>query len=165
MLSFTDCRILVAGDIMLDVYMATHVGRISPEAPVPVARIQKHWSVPGGAANVARNLVCLGCRVTLAGLRGHDDAGEQLQRLLTAQGIRSRLVFTDDRPTPCKTRVVSQGQQLLRLDNEEQDDLTPAVLEELWTVVEAELAAAEAASVAEVFAEGLRAARCEINGR
>ena len=154
MLSFTDCRILVAGDIMLDVYMATHVGRISPEAPVPVARIQKHWSVPGGAANVARNLVCLGCRVTLAGLRGHDDAGEQLQRLLTAQGIRSRLVFTDDRPTPCKTRVVSQGQQLLRLDNEEQDDLPPAVLEELWTVVEAELEAADVVVLSD-YAKGV----------
>ncbi len=136
MLSFTDCRVLVIGDIMLDEYMATEVGRISPEAPVPVARIQKHWSVPGGAANVARNLVCLGCKVTLAGLRGHDDAGEQLQRLLGAQGIKSRMVFTDDRPTPSKTRVVALGQQLLRLDNEEQADLPPEILEQMWGVIQ-----------------------------
>lgn len=136
MLSFTDCRILVIGDIMLDEYMATEVGRISPEAPVPVARIQKHWSVPGGAANVARNLACLGCGVTLAGLRGHDAAGEQLQRLLTAQGIKIRLEFTDDRPTPSKTRVVALGQQLLRLDNEEQADLPVETLERLWSGIQ-----------------------------
>ena len=136
MLSFTDCRILVIGDIMLDEYMATQVGRISPEALVPVARIQKHWSVPGGAANVARNLACLGCGVTLAGLRGHDSAGEQLQRLLTAQGIKTRLEFTNDRPTPSKTRVVALGQQLLRLDNEEQADLPVETLERLWSGIQ-----------------------------
>lgn len=136
MLSFTDCRILVIGDIMLDEYMATQVGRISPEAPVPVARIQKHWSVPGGAANVARNLACLGCGVMLAGLRGHDPAGEQLQRLLTAQGIKTRFEFTDDRPTPSKTRVVALGQQLLRLDNEEEADLPVETLERLWSAIQ-----------------------------
>ena len=72
MLSFTECRVLVIGDVMLDEYTETHVNRISPEAPVPVAHVQRHWSVPGGAANVARNLACLGCGVTLVGLRAHD---------------------------------------------------------------------------------------------
>ena len=136
MLSFMDCRVLVIGDLMLDEYIATNVGRISPEAPVPVARIQKRWSVPGGAANVARNLACLGCKTLLVGLRGHDAAGEQLQALLTEQDIKSRLVFTDDRPTPSKTRIVALSQQLLRLDNEEQTDLAPEVLEQLWTCIQ-----------------------------
>lgn len=142
MLSFTECCMLVIGDIMLDKYMATLVGRISPEAPVPVARVQKQWCVPGGAANVACNLIHLGCKVTLVGLRGHDNEGEHLQFLLSAKGIKSSLVFTDDRPTPCKTRIVAMGQQLLRLDNEEKADLLPQTLEHMWNVIQDELQSA-----------------------
>lgn len=140
MFSFTGCRILVLGDSMLDEYVAARVDRISPEAPVPVARIEKRWSVPGGAANVARNLACLGCRTILAGLRGPDAAGAQLQALLEAQGIVCLLALTDERPTICKTRIVAQGQQLLRLDNEDCDDIAPATLEHLWEAVAPRLA-------------------------
>lgn len=139
MLSFTDCRILVVGDIMLDEYTETLVDRISPEAPVPVAHVRRHWSVPGGAANVARNLSCLGCGVTLVGLRGHDATGEQMQRLLDKYGIKSALEFTDDRPTPSKLRVVALGQQLLRLDDEEHADLPGEVLERVWQIIESQL--------------------------
>lgn len=135
MLSFTECHVLVIGDIMLDEYMSTQVGRISPEASVPVAHIQKQWSVPGGAANVARNLACLGSKVTLAGMRGHDAAGDRLQSLLHKLGITTLLELTDDRPTACKTRVVAQGQQLLRLDNEVLDDFPQTYLEQLWLSV------------------------------
>lgn len=133
MLSFMKCRILVVGDIMLDEYLATSVERISPEAPVPVARIRQRWSVPGGAANVARNLSCLGCQTTLAGLRGHDATGDQLQRLLEVNNIKNAMFCTNERPTASKTRIVAQGQQLLRLDNEEQSDVPPSTLEKFWS--------------------------------
>lgn len=139
MLSFTECRVLVIGDIMLDEYTETRVNRISPEAPVPVAHVRRHWSVPGGAANVARNLSCLGCGVTLVGLRAHDATGEQLQRLLEKHGIKAALEFTDDRPTPSKLRVVALGQQLLRLDDEEHADLPSDVLERVWQIIETRL--------------------------
>ena len=76
---FTHTRLLVVGDAMLDVYVETEVRRISPEAPVPVADVRSRWSVPGGAANVARNLVSLGCRASLLALCGTDAAAATLR--------------------------------------------------------------------------------------
>ncbi len=128
MLSFDSLKILVVGDVMLDEYISTHVSRISPEAPVPVAIIRDRWNVPGGAANVARNLAKLGCDVTLVGLKGADKGGEELSRLLMQEGIRDRLLTVENRPTIRKTRVIAQGQQLLRLDEERRTDLSPQTL-------------------------------------
>ena len=132
MLTFTAGQILVIGDVILDQYVETNVTRISPEAPVPIAKIERRWSVPGGAANVARNLANLGCRVTIAGVRSHDIPGESLHNLLTKQGISCRWIFTNDRPTPSKLRVISLGHQLLRLDNEDNSDLSPILLKKFW---------------------------------
>lgn len=144
MLNFVGCKILVIGDAMLDEYVSTSIGRISPEAPVPVARINQRWSVPGGAANVARNLACLGCTTYLAGLRGRDASGTQLQSLLDNQGIHTLFVCTDDRPTICKTRIVSKGQQLLRLDHEDSTQIMPSTLEALWKKVSSIIATMDA---------------------
>lgn len=132
MLNFVGCKILVVGDVMLDEYVVTKISRISPEAPVPVAQIEQRWSVPGGAANVARNLACLGCSTFLAGLRGHDATGGQLQSLLDSYGINTFFAFTDERPTICKTRIVCKGQQLLRLDHEDSGPVALSALEALW---------------------------------
>lgn len=115
---FTRARLLVVGDAMLDVYVETEVRRISPEAPVPVAGVRARRSVPGGAANVARNLVSLGCAASLLGVRGADDAARSLERRLRESGIAATLIASSRRPTTTKTRVVTRGQQLIRLDEE-----------------------------------------------
>lgn len=118
-MEFTGVRVLVLGDVMLDHYISGRVRRISPEAPVPVACVQKRWTVPGGAANAARNLARLGVGVELVGLAGRDEAGEALRRELAAEGIGDGLVYSAARGTTRKTRIIAQGQQLLRLDEEE----------------------------------------------
>lgn len=117
-MNFTGVRVLVVGDVMLDHYIAGQVRRVSPEAPVPVVCARKRWTAPGGAANVARNLARLGLQVSLTGLAGLDDAGEALRRELAAEGIDDRLVYSAARSTTRKTRIIAQGQQLLRLDEE-----------------------------------------------
>ena len=117
-MNFDGVRILVVGDVMLDHYIAGQVKRISPEAPVPVVSAAKRWSVPGGAANVARNLVRLGVDVAVAGVVGQDAAASDLRAALAAEGIADGLAISSSRRTTCKTRVLAQGQQLLRLDEE-----------------------------------------------
>ena len=116
---FSSCRILVVGDIMLDEYVFGTVGRISPEAPVPVVAVTRDSRVPGGAANVALNLSGLKVSVELAGLVGNDSAGRYLTQSLRGGGIGVSAVVQDpDRPTTLKTRVVAHGQQVVRVDRE-----------------------------------------------
>lgn len=117
-MNFDGVRVLVVGDVMLDHYIAGQVKRISPEAPVPVVSVAKRWSVPGGAANVARNLVRLGVDVAVAGVVGQDTAAADLRAALAAEGITDGLTASATRRTTCKTRVLAQGQQLMRLDEE-----------------------------------------------
>jgi D-beta-D-heptose 7-phosphate kinase/D-beta-D-heptose 1-phosphate adenosyltransferase len=113
-------RVLCVGDIMLDRFVYGVVSRISPEAPVPVLRQTRAASMPGGAANVARNLASLGLEAVIIGAVGNDEAGAELSALLNASaGISARLVTHKARPTTLKTRLVAGGQQLLRLDAEE----------------------------------------------
>jgi D-beta-D-heptose 7-phosphate kinase/D-beta-D-heptose 1-phosphate adenosyltransferase len=128
-MNFTGVRVLVVGDVMLDHYIVSRVSRISPEAPVPVANVANKWAVPGGAANVARNLAGLGAAVDLVGLAGQDDAGENLRRELV--GIGDGLVSSPARRSTCKTRILAQGQQLLRLDEEQTDPPRPDEYEDL----------------------------------
>jgi D-beta-D-heptose 7-phosphate kinase/D-beta-D-heptose 1-phosphate adenosyltransferase len=113
-------RVLCVGDIMLDRFVYGVVSRISPEAPVPVLRQTRAASMPGGAANVARNLASLGLEAVIIGAVGPDEAGTELSALLNASaGITARLVTLESRPTTLKTRLVAGGQQLMRLDAEE----------------------------------------------
>lgn len=117
---FVDLHVWVVGDVMLDEYVTGAVERISPEAPVPVVRAHATEHRLGGAANVARQISALGARVSLAGLIGEDDGGEQLLRLCEAAHIDSRAVVRlTGRHTTRKLRVLSHGQQLLRLDWED----------------------------------------------
>ena len=116
---FSNFRVLVIGDIMLDRYIFGDVNRISPEAPVPVLRSRRRTHVPGGAANVAMNLAGLGVQTSLAGFYAQDEDGLCLDALLRENGILlDSIVSNSARPTTSKTRVMSGQQQLLRLDVE-----------------------------------------------
>lgn len=117
-------RIAVLGDVMLDRYFYGQVQRISPEAPVPVTKIQRTKSVLGGAANVAANLASLECQVYMGGVIGADENRAPLEELLDQAGIdRSGLVQSPQRKTITKLRVLGGQQQMLRLDFEETGDL------------------------------------------
>lgn len=110
--------ILVVGDAMLDRYWHGAVERISPEAPVPVVRVERVEERPGGAANVALNLRALGAPATLAAAVGDDEAADRLASLLDARGIARLLARDGGSPTTVKLRVIGRAQQLLRLDFE-----------------------------------------------
>jgi D-beta-D-heptose 7-phosphate kinase/D-beta-D-heptose 1-phosphate adenosyltransferase len=116
---FSGRRAVVVGDLMLDRYLWGRVERISPEAPVPVVRLERESETAGGAANVARNLAALGLTVDLAGVTGDDAGRAALLRDLAANGIETGAVLAAaDRVTTIKTRVVGNHQQMLRVDAE-----------------------------------------------
>jgi D-beta-D-heptose 7-phosphate kinase/D-beta-D-heptose 1-phosphate adenosyltransferase len=124
---FHTSRVLVIGDVILDRYVAGSVQRLSPEAPIPVLRPTGSRSTPGGAANVALNIVTLGGHATLIGVVGNDESGSILQRLVTGTpGLNAAMVHAPDRPTTAKTRFMSGAYQLLRLDEESTDPLDSA---------------------------------------
>lgn len=117
--SFSNAKVLVVGDIMLDRYWHGDTARISPEAPVPVVRIGTEELRLGGAANVALNLAVLGAKTTLLGVVGNDEPGDLLCTMLEEAGIQAPLLRSDSHPTIAKLRVISRNQQLIRLDFEE----------------------------------------------
>lgn len=117
-------RVLVVGDLMLDAYMRGGASRISPEAPVPVVRVEDEWRALGGAANVAANLAALGAGTGVVGVVGADRAGDLFRAIATDSGIAvSNVVTTEDRPTTMKTRVLVGHQQVARYDREDATDL------------------------------------------
>ncbi len=111
-------RLLIVGDVMLDRYWFGEVSRISPEAPVPVVKIERSEERPGGAANVARNAAALGAKVSLLALVGNDEPGESLRRMLKEGGIDASLHIDEAITTTVKLRVIGRQQQLLRIDFE-----------------------------------------------
>lgn len=110
--------VLVVGDVMLDRYWFGDVERISPEAPVAVARISRTEERPGGAANVARNVAALGARATVLSVTGDDEAGTALERLLASEGVATSFLRDPELTTTVKLRVLARRQQLLRIDFE-----------------------------------------------
>jgi D-beta-D-heptose 7-phosphate kinase/D-beta-D-heptose 1-phosphate adenosyltransferase len=117
-------RVLVVGDVMLDQFIWGGVSRISPEAPVPVVDFSRESFMPGGAANVARNLVSLQTPAELFGAIGNDEAGRKLLKILGEQNIGcSGLVKCPGRHTSIKTRIVAHQQQVVRIDRETRDGL------------------------------------------
>ena len=116
---FEKARVLVVGDVMLDRYWSGPTGRISPEAPVPVVKVEHNEERPGGAANVALNVAALGAGSLLLGLTGQDEAAAALSEKLTSVGVKSDFVAVANFPTITKLRILSRNQQLLRLDFEE----------------------------------------------
>jgi len=129
---FSDQRILVLGDVMLDEYIWGKVSRISPEAPIPVVHVQKENALPGGAANVANNIRSLGGKVMLAGVVGKTAAAEKLLALLKQEGVNTELMVRDgSRPTISKTRVIAHSQQVVRIDREDGFEIKSRVVAEL----------------------------------
>ena len=138
-------RVLVLGDVMLDEFIWGRVGRISPEAPVPVVEVTGQSDHLGGAGNVAANVRSLGGATTLAGVIGRDDAGRRIEEALERTGIVSCLESSDaGRPTTVKTRVIAHGQQVVRTDREEKGDIAAEAEGALVASVRRELPSAEA---------------------
>ncbi len=126
--SFAGRRVLVAGDVILDRYVWGDVERTSPEAPVPVVKWRRQSTNLGGASNVVSNLCALGGKPELVGLVGTDEAAGEFRDKLKELGVSDRgLVADRERPTTIKTRIMSQGQQLLRLDREDDGALDEAL--------------------------------------
>jgi len=118
-------RILVVGDLILDEYIWGSVNRISPEAPVPILETKSENLTLGGAANVANNLVALGCEVHLVGAIGQDEKGDKLLTLIEDKNISSKGIFRFvHRPTTSKIRVIAHNQQILRIDKEDNRPIT-----------------------------------------
>jgi rfaE bifunctional protein kinase chain/domain len=115
-------RVLVVGDAMLDRYWFGAVDRISPEAPVPVVRVNREEERLGGAANVALNVKTLGAQATLLTVVGNDEPAARLRKLLEAQGVTALLGSDDQLYTIVKLRVIGRAQQLIRVDFENQPD-------------------------------------------
>lgn len=131
-------RVLVVGDAMLDHFVWGGVTRISPEAPVPVVDFERESFMPGGAANVARNLTALRVPTELFGVVGRDAAAGQLKRLLNQHHIGcGGLLGHARRNTSVKTRIVAQQQQVVRIDRETRDGLTGRLTERLVAAIQA----------------------------
>ena len=129
---FQSKSVLVIGDLMLDQYYWGSTDRISPEAPVPIVRINSINNMPGGAGNVALNLAKLNCKTWIAGLVGDDEQGRVLKSTLTKEGINTDcLVASTDRPTTVKTRIIAQSQQILRTDREDTEPIGISLLEQV----------------------------------
>ena len=125
------CKVLVVGDVMLDKYYFGEVSRISPEAPVPIARVMKVKETLGGAANVVHNLALLGCQTSIIGQVGRDNHGEIFLGKLKALGVDYSGVIETSMPTTTKIRVISGHQQMIRLDFEDTGELNTLATDEL----------------------------------
>ena len=134
---YSSKHLLVVGDVMLDKYIWGTTDRISPEAPVPVVHIKNVDYHAGGAANVARNISGLGGRVSLVGLIGNDPTGSTLKTILAADDLSDHYLVSDPRRiTTVKTRIIAQGQHVVRLDDEDNAMAsvdTTAALKEIMT--------------------------------
>ncbi len=138
---FNEVNVLVIGDLMLDTYTTGKVKRISPEAPVSVLHVQKEESRPGGAGNVALNLISLGAKVIIVGRVGHDMAGDQLKTSLKNEGIDvDHLLYQKSYKTPVKNRLIADAQQVLRVDFETitslDNHLEELILERLSSIID-----------------------------
>ncbi len=134
---FEGVRVLVAGDVMLDRYWWGTVSRISPEAPVPVLKLEKVTSTAGGAANVAANVASLGATAFLVGAIGADECGRLLPEVLANCNVAAEnLVRLANRPTTTKTRIVAHQQHVVRIDDEDAQPLDHKNAETVWRKIE-----------------------------
>jgi len=140
--------VLVVGDVMLDQFIWGRVSRISPEAPVPVVDFERENFMPGGAANVARNLTALKASADLLGVIGRDEAGKKMTSLLEEQHVCcDGLLQHFDRTTSIKTRIIAHQQQVVRIDRETRDDLDEMASRRLLEIVATKLPPADAVIV------------------
>lgn len=154
--SLDTLRIVVVGDVMLDRYLFGQVVRISPEAPVPVHRIEKTERRLGGAANVAANLRGLGCPVRLISAVGDDGAADEFREVLRANDIDDSGILTDaDLQTTTKTRVIGVQQQMLRIDQERIQDISERTVSRICGKIAREIAKGCAAVVISDYGKGI----------
>jgi rfaE bifunctional protein kinase chain/domain len=133
---FSDIRIAVVGDLMLDVYIWGKASRISPEAPVPVVQVKETSCCLGGAANVMRNVVTLGGKIKAYGVIGDDPDGDEMKSLFAAYNIDSASLSVDkSRRTTKKERIIASAQQLLRVDFEDTGKLDDIIRQEIVTAL------------------------------
>jgi len=148
-------RVLVLGDVMLDQFVRGRVGRISPEAPVPVVEFENESFVPGGAGNVARNLADLNAATELLGVVGHDDEARQLKEVLQHDRIGcAGLLACPDRVTSIKTRIIAHRQQVVRVDRESCLDVDETTTDLLLASLEQGLKTADAVILGD-YAKGV----------
>ncbi len=142
--------VMVLGDVMLDHYIWGDALRISPEAPVPVVKVERESQRLGGAANVAHNVASLGGHPLLVGVTGTDDGATLLREALARRGIDSgHLVSDGDRPTIRKTRIIARSQQVVRIDREEVCEPSDALFASLAGEIEVLLPRAEAVLISD----------------
>lgn len=152
---FTNVKVLVVGDIMLDRYWWGSVKRISPEAPVPVVNLHKSTFAPGGAANVAANIAGLGATAYLVGAVGNDQDADTLASLLNDLGVSSaNIIRSEERPTIVKTRIIAHSQQVVRVDQETTDDLSAGDDAAVWAAIETLLPGVDIVIISD-YAKGL----------
>ena len=147
-------RLLIVGDVMLDKYIWGEVGRISPEAPVPVVRATHQSHQPGGAANVAMNIARLGAQAEVIGFTGGDDDERLLAECLRSNGIAPKFVVSEGFPTITKQRILGGRQQMLRLDSERLGARANADYERLVSSVIAQLPGCDAVVLSD-YAKGV----------
>jgi D-beta-D-heptose 7-phosphate kinase/D-beta-D-heptose 1-phosphate adenosyltransferase len=141
-------KILVIGDLMLDQFVWGSVRRISPEAPVPVVEFERESFMPGGAANVARNLTALQVPTELFGVVGHDGTARNLKNLLIEQSVVCEGIIGDrTRPTSIKSRIIAHHQQMVRVDREATEPIHPKTLKRLLAALEDRVYQADAVIV------------------
>lgn len=149
-------RILVIGDVMVDRYVHGKVHRISPEAPVPVVHVTRETVLPGGAANVALNILSLGGAADLAGVVGKDAAGAQVQGLLRKHGVGLKhIIESKSVSTTVKTRVIAERQQVVRIDTENPPEDFSKPTETLVKSVLAKAVAKAAGVIIEDYGKGV----------
>lgn len=129
--ALTGARVLSVGDVMLDHFHYGTVDRISPEAPIPVLKVEKEDTMLGGAGNVVRNLVALGAKTRFVTVIGNDRAGKEVARQIKAHGVPDRPIVDKGRRTSTKTRFIAGVQQMLRADRETTQPLAPGIEEKL----------------------------------
>lgn len=147
--NFRKLRILVVGDLILDHYIWGKVNRISPEAPVPVVDVNKETFLLGGAANVAHNVVALGGKAAVVGIRGKDIAGEVITGMLEERGVDCSGIFTEQRPTTVKTRVIAHHQQVVRFDREDRAYVDGKLYRSLMDHIRQQLALSDAVIISD----------------
>jgi len=147
---FSDARVLVIGDIIMDEYIWGDVSRISPEAPVPVVDVKQETKMLGGAANVINNIHSLGGKTSLCGVLGDDHTGRKVIEEIEALGvITDGVIIEPDRHTSIKTRIVAQNQQVVRFDRESRQEISPETIEKLLDFIKASMDSLNAIVVAD----------------
>ncbi len=151
---FNGLPVVVLGDLMLDEFVWGVVRRISPEAPVPVVDVERQTYRPGGAANVASNILSLGGVPRTVGILGDDDPGRRLTELLEGLGVGVGHLVASSRPTTLKTRIIAHNQQVVRADREDRSSIEHPLVERLLAGFESALAGAGAVIVSD-YAKGV----------